>query len=109
MLVIPVDRGGGTYLQTRGRVAVPTPVRESKGRHGTRLHVNTLAGHRILEEGQALVLARRMFDGACQLALEAADAPFRIDEHGLHGVSPALPFGGSNALCPGSCMGVKFR
>jgi hypothetical protein len=87
---VPIDGTGGTYLQTRSRVTVATPVGKCKGRNRTRLDVDPLARYGCLKESEGLVLARRVFDGACQLALQTTDAPLGIDEHGLHGLVALL-------------------
>ncbi len=87
MLVISIDRGGWTHLQTWSRIAMATPVWKSKRRHWTRLDVNTLARHGLLKKGEGFVLTCRVLDRTRQFTLEATNAAFRIDEHGLHGVS----------------------
>ena len=54
VLVISIYGTGWANLEARGGVAMSTPVRKGKGRHGTRLHMDTLTGNGLFEEREHL-------------------------------------------------------
>ena len=97
---------GRADLQARGRVAVAAAVGEGESwASGPASTWTRLRGTGDSRNARSTSWLDRVLDGTGQLALQAADAPLGVDEHGLHRSAPFVagpPSAGPSVTSSGS-------
>jgi hypothetical protein len=81
---VAADGAGWTDTLARSRIAVAALVRKGRRRDGAGFDVHSLSRERPFVKGLREISAGRMLNGAGYFALKTTNAPFRVNEHGLH-------------------------
>jgi hypothetical protein len=81
---VAADRARWTDALAGSRIAVAALVWKGCRRYGAGFDVHPLSRERPFVKGPREISAGRMLNGAGYFALKTANAPFRVNEHGLH-------------------------